>query len=193
MRISEPVKVFFELSDLAKTLEVDLNIAWVLEQKTPFDNIIFLRNCSKNNIIINNIPIVIRTGLYIQITDAQYEMRVDNYSNILRRKNIGILSGSFDFNYRNEIQLITYNYGDKESIIEPGEILAKLSFSYSSQIEIKKIYKISSITERFSGTKDHNWVQENKKLKEKNNTVNSIENTIHTENNIKSLIDKRLK
>lgn len=193
MRISEPVKVFFELSDLAKTLEEDLNIAWVLEQKTPFDNIIFLRNCSKNNIIISNIPIVIRTGLYIQITDAQYEMRVDNYSNILRRKNIGILSGSFDFNYRNEIQLITYNYGDKESIIEPGEILAKLSFSYSSQIEIKKIYKISSITERFSGTKDHNWVQEDKKLKEKNNTVNSIENTIHTENNIKSLIDKRLK
>jgi dUTP pyrophosphatase len=193
MRISKPLKVFFELSDLAKTLEEELNIAWVLEQKTPFDNIIFLRNCSKNNIIIDNRPIVVRTGLYIQITDAQYEMRIDNYSNILRRKNIGILSGSFDFNYRNEIQLITYNYGDKENIIEPGEILAKLSFSYSSQIEIKKIYKISSITERFSGTKDHNWVQEDKKIKEKNNTITNIETTIHTENNIKSLIDKRLK
>lgn len=193
MRNSEPLKVFYELSDLAKILEKDLNIAWVLEQRTPFDNIIFLRNCSKNNITINSKSIfIVKTGLYVQLTDAHYEMRADNYSNILRRKGIGIISGSFDFNYRNEIQLIVFNYSDEDTIIEAGEIIGKLSFTYNNQVELKKVYKISSITERFSGTRDHNWVQEDKKLKEKDKIIDK-EVSFYSDNSIKDLIDRRLK
>jgi len=191
MRNSESLKILYELSDLAKILEKDLNISWVFEQRTPFDNIIFLRNCSKDNITINSKSILIaKTGLYIQLTDAHYEMRADSYSNILRRKNIGTLSGSFDFNYRNEIQLILYNYSDENVVIESGEIIGKLSFTYNSQVELKKVYKISSITERLSGTRDHNWVQEDKKLIEKDVMD---EGSFHSEDSINILIDRRLK
>lgn len=191
MRNSESLKIFYELSDLAKILEKELNISWVLEQRTPFDNIIFLRNCSKDSITINSKSILIaKTGLYIQLTDAHYEMRADSYSNILRRKNIGTLSGSYDFNYRNEIQLILYNYSNEDNIIESGEIIGKLSFTYNNQVELKKVYKISSITERFSGTRDHNWVQEDKKLIEKDVMD---EGSFHSEDSIKNLIDRRLK
>jgi dUTPase len=192
MRNSEPLKVLFELSDLAKTLEKELNISWGLEQKNPFDSIIYLRVCDEK-ITINSKKIsIIKTGLYIQITEPDYEMRVDSYSNILRRKNIGIISGSFDSNYRNEIVLIAYNYGDANIELEPGEIIGKLQFNKITQIDIKKIYQIST-EERYSGTKDHNWVQEDKRLINSKISNSNFTTEIITESMIKNLIEKRLK
>ena len=184
--------ILFELSDLAKKLEKELNISWELEQKNPFDNIIYLRVCDTNILINSKKTSIIKTGLYIQITEPDYEMRVDSYSNILRRKNIGIISGSFDSNYRNEIVLIAYNYGDEDVLLEPGEIIGKLQFNKTTQIDIKKIYQIST-SERYSGTKDHNWVQEDKKLINNKIANSDFISEIITEPVIKNLIEKRLK
>jgi dUTPase len=193
MREHPNLVVLFELSDLAKSLEEKLNISWGLEQKNPFDNTIYLRVCDINSLAIKSKNIsLIKTGLYIQITEPDYEMRLDSYSNILRKKNIGIISGSFDSNYRNEIVLIAYNYGDENIILEPGEIVGKLQFNKTTQIDIKKIYQIST-SERYSGTKDHNWVQEDKRLINNKIAKADFTSEIITEPIIKNLIEKRLK
>lgn len=192
MREYNDLVILFELSDLAKKLEKELNISWVLEQKNPFDNIMYLRVCDSNIIINSKKTSIIRTGLYIQVTEPDYEMRVDSYSNILRRKNIGIISGSFDSNYRNEIVLIAYNYGDEDVYLDPGEVIGKLQFNKMTQIELKKIYQINT-TERYSGTKDHNWVQDDKKVINKKITSEFSTSEIINETMIKNLIEKRQK
>lgn len=191
MREHPSLVILFELSDLAKNLEEKLNISWGLEQKNPFDNIIYLRVCDIDSLIIKSKSInLIKTGLYIQITEPDYEMRVDNYSNILKKKNLGILSGSFDSNYRNEVVLIVFNYGDYDITLDPGEIIGKLQFNKTTQIDVIKMYQIST-SERYSGTKDHNWVQEDKKIINSKIANSDFLNEPVTESMINNLIEKR--
>jgi len=163
MRDSEQLVVLYEVSTLAQQLSKEYNIEWGLTQESPFDSVYFLRNSSlKEKLIPKKSVETIYTGLYVQLTDPRVRMQVVTNSNVLRSKNIGVLNSIFDYDFRNEITLIVYNYGDKDESISQGEIIANLTFSGFPLVNIKKVERVES-GEKYKGTKDNNWVQEEKK------------------------------
>tara|TARA_B100001939_G_C16945325_1_gene620052 strand:+ start:4320 stop:4916 length:597 start_codon:yes stop_codon:yes gene_type:complete len=167
MRDSEQLVVLYEVSTLAQQLSKELNIEWGLTQESPFDSVYFLRNSSlKEKLIPKKSVETIYTGLYVQLTDPRVRMQVITNSNVLRSKNIGVLNSIFDYDFRNEITLIVYNYGDKDESISQGEIIANLTFSGFPLVNIKKVERVES-GEKYKGTKDNNWVQEEKKERTK--------------------------
>jgi dUTPase len=167
MRDSEQLVVLYEVSTLAQQLSKELNIEWGLTQESPFDSVYFLRNSSlKEKLIPKKSVETIYTGLYVQLTDPRVRMQVVTNSNVLRSKNIGVLNSIFDYDFRNEITLIVYNYGDKDESISQGEIIANLTFSGFPLVRIKKVERVES-GEKYKGTKDNNWVQEEKRERTK--------------------------
>jgi len=167
MRDSEQLVVLYEVSTLAQQLSKEFNIEWGLTQESSFDSVYFLRNSSlKEKLIPKKSVETIYTGLYVQLTDPRVRMQVVTNSNVLRSKNIGVLNSIFDYDFRNEITLIVYNYGDKDESISQGEIIANLTFSGFPLVNIKKVERVES-GEKYKGTKDNNWVQEEKKERTK--------------------------
>jgi len=163
MRNSEQLVVLYEVSTLAQQLSKELNIEWGLTQESPFDSVYFLRNSSlKEKLIPKKSVETIYTGLYVQLTDPRVRMQVVTNSNVLRSKNIGVLNSIFDYDFRNEITLIVYNYSNKDESISQGEIIANLTFSGLPLVKVKKVERVES-GEKYKGTKDNNWVQEEKK------------------------------
>lgn len=182
MRDSEQLVVLYEVSTLAQQLSKELNIEWGLTQESPFDSVYFLRNSSlKEKLIPKKSVETIYTGLYVQLTDPRVRMQVVTNSNVLRSKNIGVLNSIFDYDFRNEITLIVYNYGDKDESISQGEIIANLTFSGLPLVRIKKVERVES-GEKYKGTKDNNWVQEEKKERTKDIVAKNYSND-HEKNN----------
>ena len=182
MRDSEQLVVLYEVSTLAQQLSKELNIEWGLTQESPFDSVYFLRNSSlKEKLIPKKSVETIYTGLYVQLTDPRVRMQVVTNSNVLRSKNIGVLNNIFDYDFRNEITLIVYNYGNKDESISQGEIIANLTFSGLPLLRIKKVERVES-GEKYKGTKDNNWVQEEKKERMKDIVAKNYLND-HEKNN----------
>lgn len=191
MRDSEQLVVLYEVSTLAQQLSKEYNIEWGLTQESPFDSVYFLRNSSlKEKLIPKKSVETIYTGLYVQLTDPRVRMQVVTNSNVLRSKNIGVLNSIFDYDFRNEITLIVYNYGNKDESISQGEIIANLTFSGLPLLRVKKVERVES-GEKYKGTKDNNWVQEEKKERMKDIVAKNYSNDREKNNPIsKDIVNK---
>lgn len=196
MRNSEPLKVLYEVSDVAKKISRDTNLSWDLEKRHTFDNFFYVRATSINPIIFKPLSIeIVSTGLYIQLTEPTYEISITPYMNLLRKKSLGVINNRYDFNFINELKVLIFNYSSEENKINPGDIIGCLSINSIAQIETTKV---NQIEQKQNKTKDNNWVQEDKKLAsiEENfnsNSFNMDSTPSHTENSINKLIDSRLK
>ena len=192
MRDSNSLVILYEVSSIAKNLQKKYNLDWGFNQETPFDSIFYLRNASVNPVEIPpKTSLVINSGIYIQLTDPRFLIEVSTNSNILRNKNIGILNNSFDYDYRNEIKMIVYNFGDERRIIEIGEVVGNLLIRQTPIITFKETSQVTS-GEKYKGTKDNNWVQEEKK-KEANKKLRIGYNTDVIVKNSKPQIMKEIK
>ena len=177
MRNSESLIVQYEISEEAKALSEKLGYKWDLEPRDPFDNIFHLRAVIKDDIGINpNELIPINTGIYLQVTEPNYQILVTPYMNTLRRKNIGIIANRFDKGYTNEIKLLMYNYSSEIKVLNPGEIIGLLSIAPVTEITTHKVFQINKNKDR---KKDNNWVQEDKRVSEKEKTLK--ENQLNSE------------
>ena len=188
MRTSGTLKILYELSPLAEELEKSLNIPFGLLCDEPFNISFYLRAVSEDLIILDPIKITpVNTGVYIQITDPLYEFSVKPYMNLLREKQIGVISTSFGYGYRNEIKLLMYNYSSEKVILSPGDIISLLSFNKVTCIEAEKKVNLET-TDSLLKSKDHNWVQE-----EKHKSKNKTESTVEYNSSLSKIIEDRLK
>lgn len=183
MRDGEQLVVLYEISSLAQEISKKYNIEWGLIQESPFDSVYYLRSANSKDIVISSKSLeTIRTGIYVQLTDPRIRMEVVTNSNVLRSKNIGVLNNIFDYDFRNELTLIIYNYGNTEQIISQGEIIANLSFIKFPLVTFKNVTMINP-GEKYKGTKDNNWVQEEKKERKQDITAKNY--LANSEKNIK--------
>lgn len=186
MRTSGSLKVLYELSPLAEELEKTLNIPIGLSCDDTFNSSFYLRAVSETIIVLDPIKITpVNTGVYIQITEPLYEFSVKPYMNLLRDKQVGAISTSFGYGYRNEIKILMYNYSKEKVIISPGDIISILSFNEIVCVETEKKVPIDP-ADSILKSKDHNWVQEEKnKSKIKQDTKIEIKN-------LEKLVETRL-
>ncbi|MBN1299765.1 MAG: dUTP diphosphatase [Melioribacteraceae bacterium] len=79
---------------------------------------------------------MIPTNLMVEIPDG-FELQVRPRSGLAAKHGIGILNspGTIDSDYRGEIKVILFNFGDEEFIIKRGDRIA--------QMVLNKYYKIN--------------------------------------------------
>lgn len=74
--------------------------------------------------------IIVRTGIYIDMP-VGFEAQVRPRSGLLRDHGVGPLVGTVDSDYRGEIKVILFNFGDQPYTVLPGDRIAQLVFGYA--------------------------------------------------------------
>ena len=82
--------------------------------------------------------LLVPTNLMVEIPFG-YEIQVRPRSGLAAKNGIGVLNspGTIDSNYRGEIKVILFNFGDKDFVINRGDRIA--------QMVISKVYKADII------------------------------------------------
>lgn len=188
MRNSEPLTILYEISEEAKSLSEETGCRWELEQREHFDNIFYLRVVTKEPISISpNELVPISTGIYLQVTEPNYQILVTPYMNLLRRRHIGVISNRYDNRFTNEIKLLMNNYSSDVKILNPGEIVGLLSIVPITQVVTQKVSQVSKVKNR---KKDNSWIQQDKRRIEKKNFLIVNYNSKNPEPYNPDLIDK---
>jgi dUTPase len=165
----EHIVVNYEVSSTARILENSLGVSWSLINNRPLENLFLLRYTShgidrlSEDLVIDKVPVVIGTGLYIQLLDPSSVINIKNYNQILRRKNIGVLNSpsNYDYNHRGEITLILYNYGVTPQTIKPGDVVATISFELPPR---PVLTRVTAIYDNENKNKiDNEWVSQDRR------------------------------
>ena len=93
----------------------------------------------------------VHTGLSVEIPDGYFgavypRSSVGTKYNLMLANTVGII----DSDYRGEIMIFFYNYGDKEQIVRDGDRLAQLVIQPYARCEIIKVNKLAD-SERGEG------------------------------------------
>jgi dUTP pyrophosphatase len=101
---------------------------------------------------------VIPTGIRVEIPEG-YEAQVRPRSGLARSYGIGILNapGTIDADYRGEIKVILFNFGDKPFRIKKKDRIAQLVFSKVERVKFVRAKKLKR-TRRQSGGFGHTGV-----------------------------------
>jgi len=195
---SKELLVSYEISSLAQKLEKELNIKWGFNALTPFDNLYKLRACTESTIsILPNTSVIIPTGIYLFLSSPRFNTVIQPYTDLFFNKKLFTLTSIFDYNYRNELMVFMCSYNNEEQLINPGDAIANIQFTGSINIEFNKVTQIPP-NEGDIKTKDSQWVQEEKRIK----NIEQSSNITHTsypqtpkysKNSIQKIIEDRLK
>ena len=108
--------------------------------------------CGGNDVFIfpNSIQ-VIHTGISMEIPEGCVGL-IYPRSSLGIKENLVLANGTgvIDSDYRGEIMVALYNYGDTMRVIEPGERIAQIVFTKYEQMEIEEVSSLSE-TDRGSG------------------------------------------
>lgn len=98
---------------------------------------------------------IVPTGIKIEIPDG-YEAQVRPRSGLALDHGIGILNtpGTIDADYRGEIKVILFNFGQEPFPIKSGDRIAQLVFSQTVQGEFIQVNKLK-VTKRGGGGFGH--------------------------------------
>lgn len=101
---------------------------------------------------------MVPTGIAISLPSG-YEAQIRPRSGLAIRHGIGILNspGTIDADYRGEIKVILFNFGDKEFVIEPGMRIAQMVISQYENVEFLEVDELDE-TVRGSGGFGHTGV-----------------------------------
>lgn len=99
--------------------------------------------------------LAVPTGIRLEIPDG-YEVQVRPRSGLALNHGIGILNapGTIDADYRGEVKVILFNFGDKPFVIKRGDRIAQLVFARVAQADFVKAERLNE-TERGSGGFGH--------------------------------------
>lgn len=173
MRDSKPLKVLYKLTEEAKALANKLNLPFGLQSKELFDSTFYVRAIINDKITLNPKELcAINTGLHIIVTDPHYEIVINSYMDLLKKKEIAIFPCNY-YKYGNEIIVLLYNYSNKPQTISPGDRIGILSFKEVIMIEAddidelhkQDIYVLENLLKKSDylfSSKDHSWVQKEK-------------------------------
>lgn len=98
---------------------------------------------------------VVPTGIRLEIPDG-YEAQVRPRSGLAKEYGIGVLNspGTIDADYRGEIKVILFNYGDKPFRIRRRDRIAQLVFSRVERVKFLRVKRLNR-TERQNGGLGH--------------------------------------
>jgi dUTP pyrophosphatase len=98
---------------------------------------------------------LIKTGIAISLPEG-YEAQIRPRSGLAIHNQVGILNspGTIDADYRGEIQVILYNYGDIDFIVQPKMRIAQMVISKHEIIDFHQTDDLDK-TERGSGGFGH--------------------------------------
>ncbi len=101
---------------------------------------------------------LVPTGISIGIPEG-YEAQIRPRSGLALKHGIGILNapGTIDSDYRGEVGIIMYNFGDKTYTVEPGSRIAQMIISRCEAVEFVVVEELSE-TERGTGGFGHTQI-----------------------------------
>ena len=84
---------------------------------------------------------LIGTGIAVQVP-AHFELQIRPRSGLALRKTLLVHFGTLDSDYRGEVGIILYNYGDEEIIIAAGEAIAQGVLNNVPQASFKVVEQL---------------------------------------------------
>jgi dUTP pyrophosphatase len=110
---------------------------------------------AKDVIILPKNVALIPTGFSLEIPQG-YEAQIRPRSGLALNHKIGILNspGTIDADYRGEVKIIAFNFGDKDFIVKPNMRIAQMVFIKVEEIALEESNSLSK-TERDSGGFGH--------------------------------------
>jgi len=107
----------------------------------------------------NKDPITLNTGKFVTVPTGiaislpiDYEAQIRPRSGLAAKYGIGVLNspGTIDSDYRGEIKVILFNFGENDFVIEKGMRIAQMIISKCAQVEFIENENLDE-TERGSG------------------------------------------
>jgi len=107
--------------------------------------------CEEDIIIEPGNVALVPTGFKLAVPPG-YEAQVRPRSGLALRKSIGVLNspGTIDSDYRGEVQVILFNFGQEPFTVHRGDRIAQLVFSAVPDVEIEGVEELDE-TERGQG------------------------------------------
>lgn len=98
---------------------------------------------------------VVNTGIRLELPIG-YEAQVRPRSGLAARYGIGVLNapGTIDADYRGEIKVILFNFGEEEFAIRDHDRIAQLVFNQVARVEFERVDSLNN-TERGDGGFGH--------------------------------------
>lgn len=147
--MEQPILIFRKISDEFSEIELP---HYATEGSAGMD----IRAAVKNKLIINPGKfLLVSTNLSVEIP-VGYEIQVRPRSGLAAKNGIGILNspGTIDSDYRGEIKIILFNFGEEDFIINRGDRIAQLILNKVYRANITESEKLSE-TERGEGGFGH--------------------------------------
>lgn len=96
-------------------------------------------------------PAVIPTGVAVAIPIG-YELQVRCRSGLAFKYNIGMMHGlgTIDADFRDEMKILLFNYGEKAYVVEPGERIAQAVVAKHETVEWQLVDELD-VTDRKGG------------------------------------------
>lgn len=114
-----------------------------------------LAACRKDIVVPPGGVVLVPGGFELSIPEG-YEAQVRPRSGIALKNRIGLLNspGTIDNDYRGEVGVIMYNFGDADHTVRRGDRIAQLVFSSVPEVELVEMEKLDH-TDRGSGGFGH--------------------------------------
>jgi dUTP diphosphatase len=101
------------------------------------------------SIILGRRPTLVGTGISIEVPEG-YDVQVRPRSG-LSSKGVGVTLGTIDSDYRGEVMVTMYTFGDRESFkISSGDRIAQLVITMLAKLSLEEVDDLSP-TQRGSG------------------------------------------
>lgn len=119
-----------------------------------------LRAAVENEIVLEKGKIIlVPTDLSVEIPDG-YEIQVRPRSGLAAKHGIGVLNspGTIDSDYRGEVKVILFNFGENDFVIKRGERIAQMVLSKVYKMELCEVKELNN-SRRGSGGFGHTGIK----------------------------------
>jgi dUTP pyrophosphatase len=123
------INVKVEKTGKAYVLEKKLDISWDIARHFDFDAGYDVRAAIYEPLTIFSRKFeVIPIGLKFEIQDPYWEIQVRSRSGLAAKHGVFVLNspGTVDYGYRQEVQVILFNNGSKDFVVNPGDRIAQI-------------------------------------------------------------------
>lgn len=143
------IKVKVEKTHKAFVLEQRFGISWNIDKHFEYDAGYDVRAAIyEAETLYAKTYRLIPIGLKFEIEEPYWEIQVRSRSGLAAKHGIFVLNspGTVDYGYRQEVQVILFNNGNKDFVINPGDRIAQICVRPVPQVDF--IYTQISETQR---------------------------------------------
>lgn len=132
------IKVKVEKTGKAVVLEKQLDTSWDISRHFEFDAGYDIRAAIyEPKTLFAKTYAMIPTGLKFEILDPYWEIQVRSRSGLAAKHGVFVLNspGTVDYAFRQEVQVILFNNGSKDFVINPGDRIAQICVRPVPQVD----------------------------------------------------------